>query len=178
MPEEDAKTQDAKPQGSQGGGSRKQTLIMIGAVAAIMALEAGVIFLAVKFFGGGPAPVEAVGLVEGTSAGLSDETEMLVVKFKAPNMKSGKTFLYDMEVYVRVKNDKLEQLKNVLETYKATIEDRLNRVVRSAEPEDLREDGLQTLRRQIKHELGQIIGDEKIIEEVLIPRCTPFRVGY
>jgi len=157
---------------------RKQTIVMIAAVAAIMLLEAGGIFLAVRFFGGGPAPAEAVGLVEKPITELSDDVEVPVVKFKAPNMKTGKLFLYDIEVYARVKKDRAEELTKILETYKATVEDRLARVIRSADPQDLREDGLETLRRQIKHELSQIVGDEKMIEEILIPRCTPFRADY
>jgi flagellar basal body-associated protein FliL len=51
-------------------------------------------------------------------------------------------------------------------------------VIRSSEPQDLQEDGLETLRRQIRHELSQVVGDEKMIEEILIPKCTPFKVDY
>ena len=93
-------------------------------------------------------------------------------------MKSGRLFLYDIEVYAKTKKEKAETLKKMLESYKATIEDRLNRVVRAAEPQDLQEDGLETIRRQVKHELSQIVGDEKMIEEILIPKCTPFKVDY
>jgi flagellar basal body-associated protein FliL len=93
-------------------------------------------------------------------------------------MKSGRLFLYDIEVYAKTKREKAEALKKMLEGYKATIEDRLSRVVRAAEPQDLQEDGLETIRRQVKHELGQIVGDEKMIDEILIPKCTPFKVDY
>ena len=107
-----------------------------------------------------------------------DYVELLVVKFKAPNMKSGKTCMYDLEVYTRIKPDRAEDLKEILLKCEATVKDRLNRLVRSAEQETLREDGLETLRLQIRHELGAIIGDEKLIEEILIPRCTPLNLGY
>jgi len=39
------------------------------------------------------------------------------------------------------------------------------------------EPGLETLRRQMKHQLDEIIG-EGMIEEVLIPRCIPYRQDF
>jgi flagellar basal body-associated protein FliL len=175
------------------GGKKKQTLMMLGVLLAVMAVEGGGIYFAVKFFGGGPKAAVAEGLAdpaksvgghggeggEGEKAGeFTQDAELPVAKLKAPNMKSGRLFLYDIEVYAKTKKDKADTLKKMLEGFKATIEDRLSRVVRSAEPQDLQEDGLETIRRQVKHELGQIVGDEKMIEEILIPKCTPFKVDY
>jgi len=39
------------------------------------------------------------------------------------------------------------------------------------------EPGLETLRRQVKYQLDEIIG-EGMVEEVLVPRCIPFRAEY
>ncbi len=174
---------------------KKQTLKMLGVLLLVMAVEGGGIYFAVKYFGGGPQTVAAEGLApigghgeaaggghsEGgagrAAAGMSD-AELPVVKVKAPNMKTGRLFLYDIEIYAKAKKEHADQLQALLDGYKATIEDRLNRIVRAAEPQDLHEDGLQTIRRQIKHELGQIVGDQKMIEEILIPKCTPYKVDY
>jgi flagellar basal body-associated protein FliL len=175
------------------GGKKKQTLMMLGILLFVMAVEGGVIYFAVKFLGGGPQTVVAEGLATATASGghggghgsegeattaVTPNAELQVAKLKAPNMKSGRLFLYDIEVYAKTKKEKAETLKTMLESYKATIEDRLSRVVRAAEPQDLQEDGLETIRRQVKHELGQIVGDEKMVEEILIPKCTPFKVDY
>jgi hypothetical protein len=51
----------------------------------------------------------------------------------------------------------------------ATICDRVNTVVRRAEPKFLSEPGLETVRRQIKFELDKVFGDEDLIQEVLLP---------
>lgn len=59
-----------------------------------------------------------------------------------------------------------------------TIKDRLTRIVRSAEPTQLQEDGLETIKRQMKFELERILGDDVKIVEVLIPECTPFPTGF
>jgi flagellar basal body-associated protein FliL len=176
-----------KPAGSA---KKKQTLMMLGVLLFVMMAEGGGVYFAVKFFGSGPKVAAAEGLAsfgrpggrgdwaDGSTGGATQDVELPVVKFKAPNMKSGRLFLYDIEVYARTKKEKAEPLKKLLESYKATLEDRLNRVVRAAEPQDLQEDGLETIRRQVRHEVGQVVGDEKLIDEILIPKCTPFKVDY
>ena len=177
MAREDAPTQEEV---TQEEGKSRQSLIMIFVIVGIMILEGGGIFVAMKFFGSGPGSAQGMGLVADSdpTARAVDYVELLVVKFKAPNMKSGKTCMYDLEVYTRIKPDRAEDLKEILLKCEATVKDRLNRLVRSAEQETLREDGLETLRLQIRHELSAIIGDEKLIEEILIPRCTPLNLGY
>ena len=52
------------------------------------------------------------------------------------------------------------------------------RIVRSAEPQYLQEDGLETIRRQIKFELERILGEDVKIVEVLVPECTPYPTGF
>ena len=191
MAEEKAESQSAEmPVAS---GKKKQTLMMLAILLLVMGVEGGGIYFAVKYLGGGPKTVAAEGLAPAAKSGgghggeagegekgaeVTEDTELQVVKFKAPNMKSGRLFLYDMEIYAKAKREKADVLKKMIESYKATIEDRLNRVVRAAEPQDLQEDGLETIRRQVRHELNQIVGDEKMIEEILIPKCTPFKVDY
>lgn len=173
---------------------KKQTILMLGVLLFVMLAEGGGIYFAVKFFGGGPSKVSAEGLAqtkhggggegggegkEGAEAGpVLQDAELPVTKFKAPNLKSGRLYLYEMEVYAKTRQEKSATLKKLLEACKASIDDRLNRVVRSADPQDLQEDGLETIRRQIRHELNQVVGDEKMIEEILIPKCTPFKVDY
>lgn len=169
---------------------KKQTFMMLGILVAVMLVEGGGIYFAVKFFGGGPVDAAAAGLTPtaGTGEGhggdahgapaVAQSAELPVTKFKAPNLKTGRLYLYEIEIYARTSQEKAEDLKKRLEANKATIDDRLNRVIRSSEPQDLQEDGLETLRRQIRHELSQVVGDEKMIEEILIPKCTPFKVDY
>ncbi len=193
MAEEQAKGQAAETAPASTG-KRKQTLLMLGILLFVMAAEGGGIYFAVKTLGGGPSKVAAEGLVSPTSSGghggaggesetakdaeLSQDVELPVAKLRAPNMKSGRLFLYDLEVFAKTGKEKANTLKKLLEGSKATIEDRLSRVVRSADPQDLQEDGLETIRRQVKHEISQVVGDEKIVEEILIPKCTPFKVDY
>jgi flagellar basal body-associated protein FliL len=73
--------------------------------------------------------------------------------------------------------------KRVRETIKereALIKDRIRTIIAQSDPEKLgggSEPGLETLRRQVKHQLDEIVG-EGMIEEVLVPRCIPFRTDF
>jgi flagellar basal body-associated protein FliL len=62
-----------------------------------------------------------------------------------------------------------ERAKQIAEANKARINDRVNVVIRSAEPKDLNEPGLETIKRRLKHELARVMGDEQLIQEILIP---------
>ena len=77
-----------------------------------------------------------------------------------------------------VEQSQTEKVQILLDNREATIHDRLAKLVRSADPRQLEEPGLETLRRQIKHEMEQIVGQEGFFKEVLIPKCTPFRADY
>jgi flagellar basal body-associated protein FliL len=60
------------------------------------------------------------------------------------------------------------------------IQDRIRTIIAESDPEKLSggsEPGLETLRRQVKYQLDGIIGDG-MIDEVLVPRCIPFRTDY
>ena len=76
--------------------------------------------------------------------------------------------------------DKEAIVKKTFESRKALITDRVRTIVAQSDPEKLgggSEPGLETLRRQVKYQLDEIVG-EGVIEEVLVPRCIPFRTDY
>jgi flagellar basal body-associated protein FliL len=103
-----------------------------------------------------------------------------VLDFKAQNKQTGRTFLYDVSVYVVVKTEAEQQVKDTIKAREALIKDRVRTIIAQNDPEKLgggSEPGLETLRRQVKHQLDEIVGDG-LIEEVLIPRCIPFRTDF
>ena len=71
-------------------------------------------------------------------------------------------------------------LKQKIADNQALITDRVRTIMAQSDPEKLgggSEPGLETLRRQVKHQLDDVIGDG-LVEEVLIPRCIPFRTDF
>jgi len=183
----------ARAHGSAGGMMTKTPVLLGG----VMLLEAAVLFAGFKFLGGGPAPVAGAELAhdgarvggeeshgEGgkNSAAIEKKSfvEIEVLSFRAPNKQSGRTFLYDVSIYVVAKADKEELVKKTFESRKALITDRVRTIIAQSDPEKLgggSEPGLETLRRQVKYQLDEIVG-EGVIEEVLVPRCIPFRTDY
>ena len=179
--------------GAGAGGLLAKTPVLLGGV---MLLEAAVLFAGFKFLGGGPAPAAGAALAHdaahggdespggaGKSPAASDKksfVEIEVLSFRAPNKQSGRTFLYDVSIYVVAKADKEELVKKTFESRKALITDRVRTIIAQSDPEKLgggTEPGLETLRRQVKYQLDEIVG-EGVIEEVLVPRCIPFRTDY
>ena len=71
-------------------------------------------------------------------------------------------------------------MKDRIKDRDALIKDRMRTIIGQMDPEKLgggSEPGLETLRRQVKSQLEIIIGDG-MIDEVLVPRCIPFRADF
>ena len=176
------------------GGLLTKTPVMLGGV---MLLEAVVLFAGFKFLGAGAPPASGADLTmseshggghgdghgEGgdTPAGPKKKTvEINVLDFRAPNKLSGRTFLYDVSIYIVAKTEFEAQVKATIKDREALIKDRIRTIIAQSDPEKLgggSEPGLETLRRQVKYQLDEIIG-EGMINEVLVPRCIPFRTDY
>lgn len=106
--------------------------------------------------------------------------EQPLVEFRAPNKMSGRTFLYDISIYAVVKGEHMDKVAKTLKEREALIKDRVRTIIAQSDPEKLgggSEPGLETLRRQVKYQLDELLG-EGLIEEVLVPRCIPFRTDY
>ena len=72
-----------------------------------------------------------------------------------------------------------EKTKAILTDRAALIKDRIRTIIAQSDPEKLgggSEPGLETLRRQIKYQLDEIVG-EGVIDEVVVPKCIPFPVN-
>ena len=156
-------------------------------LTGVMIVEAIVLFAGFKVLGGKPHAATAAELVaesekgEGKGAGDKKKTvEVQVVEFKAPNKANGRTFLYDVSIYVITKAEFEQRVKDTFKDKGALIQDRIRTIIAESDPEKLgggSEPGLETLRRQVKYQLDEIVGDG-VIDEVLVPRCIPFRTDY
>ena len=106
--------------------------------------------------------------------------ELQLVDFRAPNRQSGRTFIYDVSMFVTTKTATQDKVKDLISSKDALIKDRIRTIIAEMDPDKLgggSEPGLETLRRQVKYQLEQIIGDG-LVDEVLVPRCIAFRTDY
>jgi len=176
---------------AKGGGFLTKMPVLLGGV---MLIEAVVLFAGFKFLNGGAKNASAADLttLDKTSAGnsgasgaagatdASDSTEIELLDSRFPNKQSGRTFLYDIQIYLSCKKNVADKVKAIIGDHTALIADRVRTIIAESDPDKLgggSEPGLETLRRQVKYQLDEIVGDG-MIDDVLIPRCIPFRTDY
>lgn len=181
-----------------GGSFLAKTPVLLGVV---MVVEAGILFAGFKMLGGGtPKAAAAAELTteesqeshgssnasEGHGEKTTKKTDkkkvaiINVVEGRFPNKATGRTYLYDIQVAVMTKGEFEERVTQIVKDRDAMIKDRLRTVIAQIDPEKLggsSEPGLETLKRQVKYQLDDIMG-EGLIDEVLISRCLPFRADF
>ena len=104
----------------------------------------------------------------------------VVSEFRSPNKVSGRTYLYDVSIYVSVKPADADKVKQMIADRGPLIQDRIRTIIAQSDPDKLgggSEPGLETLRRQVKFQLDDVLGPG-LIQEVLIPQCIPFRTDF
>jgi len=163
-------------------------------VGGVMLIEAIVLFAGFKFLGTSAKSAQGADIaVEGRSkddkgdkpdgsapADAKKTIEVPVVDIRAPNKQSGRMFIYDVSIFAVVKSTAADQVKQMIADREALIKDRVRTIIAESDPDKLgggSEPGLETLRRQMKFQLDEIVGDG-MIDEVLVPRCMPFRTDY
>jgi len=182
--------------------SRTKLAMLIG---GLMSLEAVGVFVVIKFFWSGPDSADAADAAEGEAADAGEhggggggeeggqegghsrdaalpgashlDAEVGICELNAFNKRDGQLYLYQIKVTALVPGDRQAEADQLVKARQATIDDRMNTLIRGADPQHLNEPGLETLRRQIKFELGQVFQDEKLIREILIPKLLQTRSG-
>ncbi|HEX4055442.1 MAG TPA: hypothetical protein VHX86_14350 [Tepidisphaeraceae bacterium] len=177
----------AAPAAAKGGGFFTKMPVLLGGV---MLIEAVVLFAGFKFIAGGAKNANAADLTmpdkksadggASASADNNDTVEIQLLDSRFPNRQNGRTFLYDMQIYLSCKKGVADKVKATIADHDALIQDRVRTIIAQSDPDKLgggSEPGLETLRRQVKYQLDEIVGDG-MIDDVLIPRCIPFRTDY
>lgn len=178
----------AAPAPKGGGGFMTKLPVLIGGV---MLVEAVVLFAGFKFLNSGPknanaadltTPVKKDGADAGASASPDDSTtcELPLLEARFPNKRSGKSYLYDVKIVLSVKKEFADKVKAILAEHDALIQDRVRTIIAESDPDKLgggSEPGLETLRRQVKYQLDEIVG-EGMIDDVLVPQCISFPADY
>ncbi len=176
MADDATKAADKKETKDKGPKKSKLPLLI---VLGLMIGEGAAVFVVAKMmFGPNPldpvAAAETAADVEGEGAEAEaapvDQTaEVDVADCRPSNKASGRLQTYRLRVSALVRAEDAEKVGEMVESNGARIEDRVNYVIRSAEPHHLEEPGLETIKRRMKRELDGILGDEKLILEMLIP---------
>lgn len=121
-------------------------------------------------------PPPAADASEDEDDAISDELferdeyrEIELSSCRPTNRNGAKTLTVSISVTALVREVDLEGMQKLVENMQGRIDDRVNFVVRSVDQRHLNEAGLEVIKRQLKHELDGIFGDEDLIVELLIP---------
>lgn len=159
-------------------GSKKMQVIV---VALLMIGEGAVIYFLTNSLGQAPASAVAAGTEPGDNAiGVAVEEQMAeveVAECRPSNKMSGKFITFHLRVSVLVAAADVERVEKMVKAKRARLLDRVNFVVRSADPRHLNEPNLETVKRRLKHEFDRVFGDDELIEAVLVPQMLQSSSG-
>jgi len=126
-----------------------------------------------------PAPIPAKA-VEGQgddSAASDDLAEIELADCRPSNNMAGRFITYHIRVLGLVRAEKLTEIETMARARRARLEDAVNVVIRSADPKNLDEPELGTIKRRLKYEFDRIFGDETLFQEIVIPQLLQSRPG-
>ncbi len=151
----------------------KGRLVPVVIVAVLMGAEGLGVFLLAKAISPSPVPALAAGaggIDEGGGAeGGQAYAEVELAECRPSNALSGKFISFHLRVSGLVVSANLTRAQQLAKDNRARFEDSVNTVIRGAEPKYFDEPNLDTIRRRLKHEFGEVLKDDELIEEVLIP---------
>jgi flagellar basal body-associated protein FliL len=177
MPDSARKTEPAAEQENAAASKTgKKSLATLGIFGGVMIVEGLAIFFAMKLLGSDPDPT--VGMMETlqtTTAPFEESKELEVAHVRVQNANGARTILYSVTITARVRRENEAMLQEFLENRKATLNDAISRIIRSTDEKHLAEPGLK---RQVRFELSNLIGDDTVIEQILIPEFTPLPTGF
>jgi flagellar basal body-associated protein FliL len=166
---------EAKPEAPKKGGL---PIKLLGGVAVVMVVEAAAVFFVAKATGPKHAQAEEVH-VEGADQTDHEATaEIPLIEEKFQNLQTGRVWIWDTEIYVKVRQKNEEYVSKVLENRSAEIKEGVSMLFRRAQHSQLKEPGMETLTRQLNAYLMGIVGKDaegkERMERVVIPKCRGF----
>lgn len=166
------KAEDAKGQ-DQDSASKKGKLKPLIIVLALMLGEGVGIFVLMRFVNPEPEPVMANDVPEEVDP-FEARAEVFICEAQATNSREGRTRIYHIELSAIVVTENVDMVENFVQVREKSILDRVQTIIRSADPQDLADPSLQVMKRQLKFELNNLVGSD-LLEEVLIPNLMRSR---
>jgi flagellar basal body-associated protein FliL len=156
--------------------SISKKLFLPAAVGGIMLVEGLGIFMLVRMAVPGPRSAHAAGEALSPLQQIDAmDNEVAVTECDAINRASGQAVAVHIVLSALVSPEKAELVQKLVAKRRSTIQDRVQLVVRGADPKHLNDPGLETIRRQLKAELDNILGDDQLLRELLIPEILQTR---
>jgi len=161
---------------AEGGGKKGLPIKTIAIVLVMMIAEAAVIVGAITMLGK-PSDVQATGLSEADP--MEEVVEVPVLSERFVNKSTGRAWLWDTEIVVKVKRRHADEVRTKIENRRAEIRTAINSIWATAQDAYFHEPGRATLSRQVLEYFHDTFGEDPVTEEplvkdVLIPKCLGF----
>lgn len=167
---------------AEGGGeapAKKKGLPMPLVVGALMAVEGLAVFAVVKMMSA-PAKSEAASIHGDETAAEDALVEVPLVADRFQNMQTGRVWLWDVEIFLKVKAKHEDHVTFLLQARSAEVKEGVSMLFRRASHAQLKEPGLETMNRQLAAYMNEVMGldadGHAYIERVLIPRCKGMQI--
>ncbi len=158
---------------------KKRPLKVIAIVAGLMLAEAAGVYVLIGLTGSGTQ--QAAAEIHGADqAELQQLVEIEILEEKFQNMQTGRAWIWDTQIVLKVKVKNEAFVTGELEMRAAEIREGISQIMRRAQHAHLREPELTTLNRQLTAYLDKAFGPDpdghSRVERVLIPRCKGFQI--
>ncbi len=166
------------PNSAAADGKKKLPLKTMIILATVLLIEAAAISGAF-IFAGGPETIKADAELPEDLADKERQVEVLVIAEKFQNTRTGRSYLYDTEIYVIIRNKNVDTVDASIQAMQAQLSTEIATIFRRAEPSYLMEPELATLTRQVGAVLIEKIGldseNEVYVMGTLIKKCIRIR---
>lgn len=171
MAEQNEKTEK---QGSKKKGLGLKTGIILAAVLLVEVVGAG----GAWWFLGGASSAKADSAAADKAAKAEQPVELPLLKDRFQNTRTGRSYLYDTDIWVVVAKKNEDFVKQRTKSINALLTTDVATIFRRADPSYFHEPDLSTLTRQIKADLDKRFGQDEdgkpYIQKVLIQQLTEY----
>ncbi len=174
---------DKKAEGAPAEAAKKKSPIKaIAIVAVLMLVEAVGVFMVVGMTSKKPAEAEAKSLEGHAEADGEAQVEIPLIEEKFQNMSTGRVWVWDSALVLKVKKKNEEFVSGQLDARSAEIKEGISMIFRRAQHSQLKEPGLETINRLLLAYVNKTLGPDaeglNRVERVLIPKCKGFPADF
>lgn len=172
---------EAPKEGAEASPKKKPPIKAILIVLVLLVVEGAVVMTLVGG-SGKPKETKAAEHVDPKAGEAEKLVESLVLKDRFPNTHTGRTWIWDTEIQVQLKQKHQDHVSELLTARAAEIKTGIARIWRTSQHNHFNEPGLETLTRQVTEFLDTVIGTgadgKSYLERVLISRCVGFPTEF
>ena len=147
---------EAAPESGKGSGKLSPKILAV--IAAIMAVEGAGIFLFVSMMSSTPKDAAAELVTDETDPEAL--VEILLTEEQYQNMTSNQVWIWETQVYLKVRRKNQDFVQKTLEQRKAEIQEGITQIFRRAKLTELREPDFRTGSRQLTALINEMFGND------------------